>query len=462
MLPLYTIVLSLTTLSILIKGAVSHYYSFMSVFFLYCVSAIYFVAIPLFFDSLAVFLGYSQTWEFMISRDAINYPYNLNAPTLFRVACFFFIFNVTTIAIYRLVRGSNTGKNSRANAIKNLLARRENEKLLIRVFSLLGWFGLLLFILLYGFNWEARGFGYISQANERDIPSILKIAMRTSLALSGIAIFYLSLRRKFFTTFLVLMPSLLVTILTAERPYLIPNILCIMYGLMYSKKVSERRSIKKILLFITAVYLIPLIFMIVRQGFDVQLMQSQLSPYPLQRDSSVNNLYYVFSDDGLYSNEGTKFFNIARLLTTGFLPSSIFGANHTSEALDVTKYLAATRFSWEDGSLHPSLYGWLYIDMKWLGVMFGALIGLIAALPLRFKKFPPYAYVGYFSLVSLFVVIAMRGSVQFGYSVALYGIGFFAIIYFLLQRILRNQSIDRKNQRRKILVPKVNRIGKVG
>jgi hypothetical protein len=193
-----------------------------------------------------------------------------------------------------------------------------------------------------------------------------------------------------------------------------------------------RLSIKNIASLLLAVYVIPTLLLLLRQGSDNAAYLLELMPYPINRDSSLNNLYYVFSSTGMYDDDGTTFTNIIRLISTGFLPSTIFG-EHTNDYIDVTKYLADKRFGWKEGTLHPTLFGWIFIDMKWIGVVFAAFLGIVLGIYTRIYRVQTYVRIGLYCLASIFIIVSMRGSVQFAYSVLVYGVLFLAAIQYVLK-----------------------------
>jgi len=438
------LLLNTFSLWIMFKGIVVSYKQFMSLFLLYCIASIYFVVFPLFLDVLSIALNYDNFWKILISDNPLVYPYYLDIDMLWRVTIFVLIFNLIVYFSFFLFQKKKS-KSLQKDQIIEIKKTSKNEIFYLKLFTIVGWFGLFLFILLYGFHWEMKGFGYIERTGQASIPfgSIIKIIMRASLALSGIAVFYASFRKKYLILLVALTPSVLIVILTSERPFIVPILICIMYGI-YLRVIGKKSlfSVKSLFIGILAIYIIPLIFLILRNGIEVVM---EFLPYPIHRDSSLNNLYYVFSDRGIYNDIGTHFLNIIRLITTGIMPSSLFGTGFDN-SLDVTRYLAVERLNWQVGTLHPTLYGWIFIDMKWWGLLFAIFIGFILSLPSRFTTFPAYVRVGICALSAVFILVAMRGSVQFAYSVWLYGLLYLFLIYVLL-RVLPKKSKKLKNRR---------------
>jgi hypothetical protein len=417
---------------------------FMSVFMLYAACALYFVVVPLLLDSFSLVFGLSGHWEQMISTDAVNYPYHLDGPVLARVAIFLTLFNLLAVLTFYTL--SRNRRVETSHVIARRIVKQRNLQLGATVMASLGWVGFLLFVVSHGFAWSSRGFGYLERMGTSvgQFSVFFEVGSRSLLALSGVAIFIYALNKRYAALMITLLPSLLILLLTTERPYFVPSACCAAYGLLYSSQLKRQDALAKFVLAILIAYLIPQIFNIVRP--DVGSKDFAI-PYPISRDSSVNNLYYTFDDVGMYGDRGTEFSNIRRLITTGVLPSSVFGSGSDNYPADATRYIAHVRFAAPDNStLHPSMYGWLYIDMKWYGVLFGVAVGLIAGIQNRFAM-TDFVRIALFSLWSVFIVVGMRGSVQFGYASSIWGLWTFMILYKAIGFL--EESIDsRPNKQR--------------
>jgi len=430
---LLLLLLNIISFGLVIRYILISYRQFMSLLLLYSIASLYFVVIPLLADVMSVALGYDTIWKLLISDNPLAYPYSLDVEVLWRVSIFVFLFNIIFYISFFIFQKKKSQKSSYLELQR---VQGKNEKIYMYFFILLGWFGFFLFVILHGFHWELKGFSYIERAGTTDIPflSVVKIIMRSSLALSGIGVFFSSYRKKYFILLLALTPSILIVLLTSERPFLLPVLICAMYG-MYARSIKDNNSFsfKYIFMALAAIYVIPSAFFIVRNGISSIV---EILPYPLHRDSSFNNLYYVFSNIGGYNEVGTGFTNIIRLLTTGVLPSSLFGKVFDN-SLDVTRYLAIERFNWKTGTLHPTLYGWAFVDMKWFGLLFAIFIAFILSIPSRFKNSPTFIRIGLCSIAALFILVSMRGSVQFSYAIIFYGFLYLLLIYMVLKKIPR-------------------------
>ena len=146
--------------------------------------------------------------------------------------------------------------------------------------------------------------------------------------------------------------------------------------------------------------------------------------YPLWRDLSLGDGYFAF-----YKNFPHNFGNnMIRLMQTGIPFLSDF-----NQYYDITYQLADERFGFGWGSLHPTAYAWLYLDLDWYGILasvyFSLFLSIVEYLRLSFTKFKLRTMLLPIELI--FCAIFIRGSVQYAYSVVIYPI----IMIFLLSVI---------------------------
>ena len=413
----------------LLMGILSSIRNFLPLYMLFCATALYLIGIPLMFDSMFFMLGIGQEWQLLISSNLYFYPYILIEETLYRVAIFYFLFNaLASISFYVF---SSKHKNH-SKLIESLSASQTaNENFYVYFFMICGYLGGMIFIAIYGFFWELRGFGYVDEVGSNSLPflALLKIVYRFLLYVSAVSVFFSVLRKRYLTAIIAFVPSMLIMILTSERPYILPALVVTLFALFYRDQ-AEGIKLSHIFLALIAAYVIPSLFLYVRHGFDIFSVVSL--PYPIYRDISMNNLYYVFSDFGMFYDRGTEGTNSLRLAITGILPSSIFGSNF-NDFEDVTSYMNFRRFGNYLGTLHPTIYGWLFLDLKWYGVLSGIFIGIIMALPTYTSRMPYFFQVALFSILAGFVIVALRGSVQFAYSNAIYGIYLLFLVFLCVK-----------------------------
>ena len=75
-----------------------------SIITVYWLTSLYFVTIPMFFDSFFVILNLSDIWTFYLESIDTNYKYDLSNLTLARVSTFVFLFNLIFIISSKLLR----------------------------------------------------------------------------------------------------------------------------------------------------------------------------------------------------------------------------------------------------------------------------------------------------------------------------------------------------------------------
>ncbi|NQT17525.1 MAG: hypothetical protein HQ582_32520 [Planctomycetes bacterium] len=385
-------------------------------------TSLYFAGVPLFVDSLAVVSGYGTQWSALLQSFDTNYTYELTARTLSRASLFVLLFNV-------LICLTILGSRARTRRHPAQAPHPDSPpRGLILLCFFFGWLGLLAFIHLYGFDWSQAGFGYANRVGGKG--GILVGAYHVLLALSAVGVFYATKRRKWVLLFFLLVPAGAIAFLTGERPHLVPHLACAAYGFMYARPCQN--SLER--LFRAAVAGVLAIWLLtgVRTGIRDSGFLIGSTPYPAHRDSSSDMLYYCLSDRGAYNDSGTGFRGVRQLVLTGFTPRSVFGSH--GERVDVTEYLAQLRFNWKHGSLHPTLYGWFFIDMKWYGVLVAIPLALIMILMESLSVQRPLLRTIYLAGFAMLIVVAMRGSVQFAYARTIYCLVAGSALYLALMR----------------------------
>jgi hypothetical protein len=141
------------------------------------------------------------------------------------------------------------------------------------------------------------------------------------------------------------------------------------------------------------------------------------------------HLYYCFDDAGLYRQQGTHFSNFNRLLLTGIVPSSLTG--YAPDVYDVTVFLADKQHGKHWGTLHPTIYGWSFIDMNWIGWILAIFFGFLLSILHFLIEKQIILYEGVLSATSLLVFVSMRGSVQYAYAIFVYSLIFILLLSFL-------------------------------
>lgn len=373
-----------------------------SITILFWLSVIYISSIPLFVDSFACLAGMRLAWESILNKNEINYYFELSNQVLLNTALFAFAFNLIFLAVYE-----TTVKKEKQTNLPNIAPVNHCiPKIAINICAISGWLGLLLYYF-----------------------SAIQAIYSPLLAIASAGLYYCLIDKKYVMGAICSFPSVLLAFFLTERPYIVPLISIVLMFYLTNTKVFK---LKEKLLTILMCLIVILLFTSVRVGrghltyFDILMSTA----YPISRDFATNTMYYTF-DVAPTLQEYGEFNGLKFLLGTGILPEAIFGERVFASA-DLPHILALHRFSWDYGTIHPSIYGWAFIDMGWQGVFFGAFVGLLIGLCHRWAK-------GYFlregivySTLSIFIIVAVRGSIQVGYARMVYGLALGALFCWFI------------------------------
>jgi hypothetical protein len=239
------------------------------------------------------------------------------------------------------------------------------------------------------------------------------------VTLGSSAVFLAITRKKKVLCVMGAFPSVLTSFVTGERPFVVSAIGCAILGYVYlSPRVLSAKKVSALVL-IGLLSVLLLNSVLIGRGPDVGIPDVvHNSLYPVVRDSSTPTLYYCFGESMLM-DQGTEFRGIKFLVKTGFFPGTLWGTRDFAEA-DVPSYLATKWFAWSAGSVHPAIYGWAFVDMKWYGVLFGVYVGFFSSLLVRWARRDWFQRAIVISALSMFFTVGGRGSVQVGYSRTIY------------------------------------------
>lgn len=358
------------------------------------------------------YIGNGKEWVFLLNSATPVFTYFINAQTLFDITLFVMLFNF--IVLWRIEK----------NVISNefilwFFKKKRNEKIyLFKLLLILSYFGFIFYVFIYGFSLSDAGFGNITSINRSKsfFDSIIIVIIQTVLPLSAIPFFFYSFNKKYLLSFFSILPALLITYYTNERTHIIPHILLFLFIFIIDKQFSFFKIFKILFLGFLSFYLMRFI----RIGFENPLEFIVNNLYPIYRDDSNSNLYYSFAK---IDNLNSDFKGIYQLLFIDL-----------SSSFDITKDLAYYRLNWTKGSLHPTLYGWAYIDMKWYGILFALIFRILFylynSISVNYNKFK----IILFPIYVLFIVISLRGSVQFAWSHFLYSYILLTIVMFYFKR----------------------------
>ena len=125
------------------------------------------------------------------------------------------------------------------------------------------------------------------------------------------------------------------------------------------------------------------------------------------------------------------------LLTTGLYPNFILGERNFS-LVDIPSILAFDKFGWNFGTIHPTLYGWLFIDLGFSAIFFTFFLGfIISFMENKMKLMNVKLYSFLVVSLSLFIFVSLRGSLQVAYSKSFYIIVFGGIIILIYNLLVK-------------------------
>lgn len=387
-----------------------------NVVFFYCLSALFFIAVPLCYDTWN--LCFTTEGFYVDKLNDANFGWDYNALTLnsiSKISVFGFLFNIVFIKAYRFVHH---------------FPKKQIEIIDPKCFFPFKYYilsvlaGLFLFSLMYGFDLRRMGSSFLLDA-EVNYPQLA--VFKNLFLISATSGLLPALKQKrYFIFFAILIPFLLVAVMTASRVFsIIIPFLIIYYILCAHKKIRT----KNVLMILGLGYLF--VFVLTYLLRDSPLLMT----YPLSRDDSMSNLYYAFEYADQLDTEGS---NTLRLITT----NPFF----QMDADDITVKLADYRFSVGWGTLHPTVYGWAFIDLQWWGLLLGLFFGLLTGFTDNIRAALPRKYSYLLLPFQLcFVAVMVRGSVQFAYSNYIYIVVFFLFVYAYFRTKKRRGSLAMNN-----------------
>jgi hypothetical protein len=385
-----------------------------SVFLLFWLASLYFAGVPLFADALAMQFGFADTWFETVRQVNFPDPYDVNPLTMARTAGFVLAFNSIFAVSAGLIR--LRFPDPRGDAMANYYGQPLQSSYI--TIPLVGaWMALLLLLALSGLVFDAilSTTGFLA-------------VMAACFSLAGVGVFYSLRDKRYVVTVLILIPVIGASILSSQRPHAIPALFCGLLALaargactFQGTSAPGKTRISRLMRVTVAGVAILFVLIAARVGAErAGRAVFQRPPFPVSRDESTDCLYYCFSDDGDYHRKGTSFSSSEALLLVGVRPSVIFGRYAVS--MDVTRYLGLTRWNWPKGTLHPTLYGWVFVDAKWYGPLWAIPLGLLLSILEALSRRVLFYRIVIVAASAMFVVVGMRGSLQYAYSKFIYSL----------------------------------------
>lgn len=382
----------------------------------YCIICLYIVQIPLLYDSFSFLLvGEKVTKEILFDYNntltsSANY-YILNAKLLFNTSLYILLSNIALILSYKSIVKKKVNFYqilSPSSFISNW------------IYLVIGIVALLIFIYYYGLDIYRIGVDYRNTmfGNKNPILSfIMHLCMISiiSVVLKGLVC------KSYVKSFILLLPMLLIGVLTVARALIISIPLMILY---YVFIVNHNKNIFKVFIKIGIIGIVSVFILLLIRGADASF-------YPISRDISVFDYYYgVLYRGEIVTTNGYYFSNVLKI----GIPFLDIPANFDT----LESVLGDDRYFVGWGTLHPTLFGWSYIDAGWYGILicvfFGFFIGLTDIVRFNLPKKMSFLFLP-FQLS--FIAVIIRGSIQYAYGNIFYVFVFF-VFCLLFIRLKKN------------------------
>ena len=403
------IILNICSVLFLVNRAIFDLKNYNSIIFYYCVCILFFTGIPLLFDSIYIELfGISSLINLLMENNSTLSDYrSISKDILWECSWFILFFNIILLKVYDWIIGKN----------KPCYQQLNKEDFFPWIYYFIwGILGLIIFIILYGFNIQNAGIDYRSHSTSSLISGKSIVLMNLFANMSIAGLFVALLDKKRIKILLSILPIAVIGFLTESRALLIGGVFMFLYYLIYSYRNNIR---KNIIIFVFAGLVCTMLLVGLRRD-NIGLL-----PYPIWRDVSCADLYYSFANHTFLSTHGS---NMLRLITTG-LP--VYKMDYVE---DITYLLAEIRYFSGWGSLHPTLFGWIFIDLGWYGLFAAIFFGIFIALMEKIRIALSVKW-GYMFLPAefIFITVLCRGSVQYAYSNVIYIFEFFLFFYFFIK-----------------------------
>ncbi len=384
----------------------------------FCFVSIYFVNLPLLVDSFVSISPFTNTWSVLLLLHNKFWEYQFLENQLFNISLFVLIFNIVFVGAYLLV--SPIKKCQNTLIIQHSISK--NSFLPWSQYGIMGGVGLTFFMLYYGIS-SFTNLGIEEWYSNREFNSgFIVIAFNFCIiATTSVVLKALYLKRTILGI-IFLSPVLAVCYITGARAYMITIVFCLLYYLL-SKNISRIYRLFFIIIIIGIMF--SILFTLIRGN--------AMLFYPISRDISYSDLFYSFSNQENITTNGT---NTLRLTLTG-LPFVDYNTK------DISILLADYKFFPGWGSLHPTLYGWAYIDLGFYGFILAIYLGIFSGILDQVRYKLPVKYnILFIPFIMRFITVLIRGSVQNAYSNIVYILFIFIIIYVMLKYV--NQSLWRE------------------
>lgn len=378
------------------------------------ICSLFFISVPLLFDSFMILFegDKAQTIKAAVNENWISNAYN----NMTKVSVYALIFDLCVYIMYVLV-------NRKFKLLKfGSIADVKNDFFGWPIIIVVSYGMLALFMINFGItSVESMD---VNWSDNWSYNKWLNLLTNLILSVAPVGILKGLWEKKYLYILIILIPFAIVGFITGARAFIITVVFIVIYYYVW-KKTYTGFSMGSLFLFGIIGY--------VAFVFLTYSREHQLFIYPLSLDRSYSDLFYCFANADKISTNGVNFL---RMISTGFLQFDDGGVGSVEEVVANMRYFDG----W--GTLHPTILGWAYLDMVDLffipALFFGLFLGLFDFLR---SKMSIKIGLLFLCIILRFCPIAVRGSVQYAYSTAIY-----PIIIFVAYLIFSSIASPRKRK----------------
>lgn len=373
----------------------------------YCLISLYFINIPLLFDSYMTAINGVDQWERELIEANPLWTYG-TLVNIVKISVDSLVFNFCFLLSYWFVINKKY--------VKKILPYRPLDGQSLSSLSwrrclFIAYLGLIVFMIYNGidsFHRMSGGEWYENRSNNR------LLALTTSLfvPVMSVGVVRALFSRDIILGIFILLPTFIIGYCTSARSQIIS---VIFYFLFYFFWVNKKITTKNFIIISSFVLIAVFTLTVLREDVN--------SIYPLYKDWAYVDLFYVYDVGQAITTHGL---NTLAMIVRDFVPINVE---------DITLLVADTKYGVGWGSLHPSILGWAYVDLlnfHWLlAIFFGVWLAIFDRIR---HKMPMLLYLAFLSYEFSFLAIAIRGSVHFAYSQLFYPT-LLLILLFVLDRV---------------------------
>lgn len=383
--------------------------------FLFWGGLLYFCVVPILIDSLLIFFGGLDSLNILILEDTPSYWDGVNNNILLKINAFTLVF-ILVFGFFDIL-------------FKQVFKVKNKDNYNYNYIQLVILFILAVIPCVFLFQ---EGFNFIS--NQKDGLDISKTVKNSYILLPIGAIVAYSLfnSKKYFLGFIFCIPLLIISFLSQSRTLFILVPVTLIMSYLYVAKVIE---FKKIILYVVLVLsLAQFVKIATNEDYGIYYTDNKalFLVNKMIRDISIGDAYYSFYIRDVDPKLTTEGSSSLALISVGIVPPFVNRDLFLPEKTATYKIYQLRYGDFDFGSIHPTLIGYAYFDLGFLGIMlaifFAAVMRLYYYLMSKFDFSQAIAPV----LLGGFIFVSLRGSVNVAYFNLIYS----GILIFLILMLI--------------------------